>query len=158
MLREACKKKSLNSHDFVLINDTTGTLLCGVINRTGTNACYIEKISDVKSIKGQTNYESVIINAELGSFGEHHELDPYSTEFDSLVDKQSINSGQQTFEKMISGMNLGENVLIVIIRASDRGILFIRGTPKEMKEKSSFLTSIMSNVYFKAVFIQNFQA
>ncbi|KII73390.1 Hexokinase-2 [Thelohanellus kitauei] len=57
ILRETCKEKGLKIGDFILINDTTGTLLSGafefpgctigVINGTGTNACYLEKISEV---------------------------------------------------------------------------------------------------------------
>ncbi|KII62120.1 Hexokinase-2 [Thelohanellus kitauei] len=166
MLRNACNKKGLKIHDFVLINDTTGTLLCGafefekctigLINGTGTNACYLEKVSNVKKIKGQSDHDLVIINTEWGSFGENHELDPYLNRFDFLVDKYSINKGMQIFEKTISGMYLGEIVRYVIIEASDKGIIFRGGIPDDMEKKNSFPTTLMSDVYSEAVFTQKF--
>ncbi|KII60933.1 Hexokinase-2 [Thelohanellus kitauei] len=167
MLRDACFRKSLKIRDFVLINDTTGTLLSGafespdcvigVIVGTGTNACYLEKIMEVKKYKGPSTHEFVVINTEWGSFGENGELNSYSTDFDSLVDQESINPGCQKFEKMISGMYVGNIVRHVIINASDNGLIFNGKMPDDMKKQNSFPSFLTSDVYTKEVFIQKFK-
>ncbi|KII62862.1 Hexokinase [Thelohanellus kitauei] len=166
MLRDSCHKKGLKIHDFVLINDTTGTLLSGafeyngctigVINGTGTNACYLEKITEISKWQGPSTCDSVVINTEWGSFGENGELNRYSTEVDALVDKESINPGRQIFEKMISGMYVGNIVRHVIIIASNNGIIFNGDLPPKMRNVDSFPTSLVSDVYKKHLFLNRF--
>lgn len=83
-----------------VINDTTGTNLAGslkhencrvgIILGTGTNAAYYN------------GHE--IINTEWGGFNKSLPL----TKPDVIVDENSPNPGKQLFEKMISGMYLGE--------------------------------------------------
>ena len=50
----------------------------------------------------------VVVNTEWGAFGDHGELDYIVTQWDKKVDAGSINPGKQIFEKMISGMYMGE--------------------------------------------------
>ena len=68
----------------------------------------------------------MVVNTEWGAFGDNGELDyvktkwdeeveiyllkPNCFKFDFKVDAMSLNPGQQTFEKMISGMYMGELV------------------------------------------------
>ena len=66
----------------------------------------------------------MVVNTEWGAFGDNGELDYVKTkwdeevnflfealfEFDPKVDASSLNPGKQTFEKMISGMYMGELV------------------------------------------------
>ena len=44
----------------------------------------------------------------LSAFGDNKELDFIRTKWDEAVDSGSLNPGKQTFEKMISGMYMGE--------------------------------------------------
>ncbi len=57
----------------------------------------------------------VIINTEWGAFGDQGELDFIRTKWDEAVDEGSLNPGKQTFEKMISGMYMGELTRQVLI-------------------------------------------
>ena len=50
----------------------------------------------------------VVVNTEWGAFGDQGELDYIVTQWDRKVDEGSINPGKQIFEKMISGMYMGE--------------------------------------------------
>ncbi len=92
-----------------LVNDTVGTLVAhayknpntkmSVILGTGTNAAYWDILDG----------EQMIVNIEWGGFGDHsnRKILPL-TVYDDKIDEQSENIGMQTFEKMISGMYLGE--------------------------------------------------
>ena len=63
---------------------------------TGTNACYLEKLSDVGTWTGDDREpRKVIINMEWGAFGDDGALDKYRTEFDKEMDKLSINATKQ---------------------------------------------------------------
>lgn len=65
---------------------------------TGTNAAYVEQLSSAKKITNlPTNVSSVVINTEWGAFGEHGCIDEYLTEFDRMVDTDSLNPGHQTY-------------------------------------------------------------
>ena len=52
----------------------------------------------------------MIVNTEWGAFGDNGELDYIVTKWDRNVDAASLNPGKQIFEKMISGMYMGEVV------------------------------------------------
>lgn len=92
-----------------LVNDTVGTLAAhayknpdtkmAVILGTGTNAAYNEPT------------KGMVINIEWGGFGDNigagENFLPV-TKYDEELDRMSENSGRQTFEKMVSGMYLGE--------------------------------------------------
>lgn len=60
------------------------------------------------------------MNTEWGAFSKELPL----TEFDREMDAQSINPGEQIFEKTISGMYLGEIVRKVLLRMSEEERLF----------------------------------
>ena len=57
----------------------------------------------------------MVVNTEWGAFGNQSELDFILTKWDREVDQLSINPGKQIFEKMISGMYMGEVVRQVLI-------------------------------------------
>ena len=52
----------------------------------------------------------MIVNTEWGGFGNQGELDFILTKWDRRVDATSVNPGKQIFEKVISGMYMGEVV------------------------------------------------
>ena len=59
----------------------------------------------------------------FSAFGDNKELDFIHTKWDEAVDSGSLNPGKQTFEKMISGMYMGEltrQVLVDMCREGKR--------------------------------------
>lgn len=103
-----------------LLNDTVGTLACGrysspdvtmgIILGTGTNCCYIEKMDNIKKLKDPSkgsSQDSMVINMEWGSY--ISDLLPMTAD-DYASDATGANPGKCFFEKLISGMFMGESV------------------------------------------------
>ncbi|HUX57022.1 MAG TPA: hypothetical protein VMV77_08615 [Bacteroidales bacterium] len=100
----------------VLLNDTVATLLAGksasfgkeydsfigYILGTGTNTCYIESNRNIVKKDGLDPAKSQIINIESGNFGKAPR-----TDLDIAFDQTTVNPGDYTFEKMISGGYIG---------------------------------------------------
>ena len=113
-----------------LVNDTVGTLmaraytspgetssLLGAIFGTGTNGAYVEKVENItKSIEGDYDKASgeMVINTEWGSFDNTLKVLKLTT-YDKELDAGSVNPGIQMFEKLISGMFLGEILRVVTV-------------------------------------------
>ena len=131
LLNEALSRKNLlNTQIVALCNDTVSTLVAkgyenrncdvGLILGTGTNACYLEKVSNIKKYKGRkTSSGSMIVNMEWGGFDKLA-----ITSFDKELDKTSINPGHQRLEKMVSGMYLGRLTGFVIKDLISKGVIF----------------------------------
>ena len=127
-----------------ILNDTTGCLMScawkdskcriGLIIGTGTNACYLEDIDNVELWDGDSgDPRHVIINTEWGGFGDNGELDFIRTKWDLSVDEGSLNPGAQIFEKMISGMYMGELVRQVSGMNNIQGVFLHWASPKKLK-------------------------
>lgn len=72
-----------------------------------------------------------------------------STPFDNALDRLSINPRFQAFEKMISGMYLGEitrNILLSLVDAAPKPLLFGGKTTAALNAQWGFDTSVMSGV------------
>ncbi|MFH4981250.1 hypothetical protein AB6A40_007959 [Gnathostoma spinigerum] len=126
------------------------TCYMGVIVGTGTNACYMEKLENIEKIRDEhldeDNFpDEMIINTEWGNFGEDGSLDFIRTRFDRAVDEGSINPGKQLFEKMISGMYMGEIVRVVLVELADEGVLF-DGDFESLRQTHSFPTKFVSEI------------
>ncbi|CAJ0575391.1 unnamed protein product, partial [Mesorhabditis spiculigera] len=158
LLRSACQRRGDIDIDVVaILNDTTGTLMAcaflenscqvGIIVGTGTNACYMEKLSRCCKLEGEMelNDDEMCVNTEWGAFGDHGEMQTIRTEFDDEVDQGSINPGRQLFEKMISGMYLGEVVRVVLARLAREGLLF-GGDTAAISKKGAFPTKYISEI------------
>ncbi|KAL0083978.1 hexokinase-domain-containing protein [Phycomyces blakesleeanus] len=163
LLQDALLRKHLPVKVSALVNDTVGTLLSNAYNKpntlaglilgTGANGAYIEKISNIKKWKdGPTKSPEMIINMEFGAFDNERQALPL-TRFDNKLDRESINPHSQIFEKMISGMYLGEIVRNVLVDMIDRELLFSpKGTfnpnvwSKEISTMWAFETSFMSKI------------
>lgn len=115
----ALAKRNLPVKLSALINDTTGTLIAsaytdsttkiGCIFGTGCNAAYMEDCGSVPKI-AHYNLPAdmpIAINCEYGAFDNEHVVLP-RTPYDIIIDRDSPRPGQQSFEKMISGLYLGE--------------------------------------------------
>ncbi|KAH8311126.1 hypothetical protein KR044_004502 [Drosophila immigrans] len=159
LLQEAINRRGdLKVRIVAILNDTTGTLMScafghrncriGLIVGTGSNACYVEKTSNTEMLEGyqSSNKPNMIVNCELGAFGDNGVLDFIRTSYDNAVDKQSINPKRQTFEKCISGMYLGELVRHVVVELMGKGVLFKGLDSQAIHERWRFQTSYISDI------------
>eukprot|EP00252_Welwitschia_mirabilis_P023258 TRINITY_DN6545_c1_g2_i6.p1 TRINITY_DN6545_c1_g2~~TRINITY_DN6545_c1_g2_i6.p1 ORF type:complete len:176 (-),score=30.03 TRINITY_DN6545_c1_g2_i6:8-535(-) len=135
------KRKGLNMHVAALINDTVGTLAGGrysdkdvmaaVILGTGSNACYVERADAIPKLRGALpSSGEMVINMEWGDFWSAHL--PF-TDIDEAFDAVSLNPGEQIFEKLISGMYLGEIVRRLLLRIAEETGLFGGITPSNLE-------------------------
>ncbi|XP_053893321.1 hexokinase-3 isoform X2 [Malaclemys terrapin pileata] len=153
LLREALKRRNHCALDVVaIVNDTVGTMMScgyddlncevGLIVGTGTNACYMEELRNVGTLAGEEG--RMCINMEWGAFGDNGCLDAFFTPFDRQVDEVSLNPGRQRFEKLISGMYLGEIVRRILLELTAKGLLF-RGRPSpKLQTPDIFQTKFLS--------------
>ena len=88
--------------------------------------------------------DQVIINTEWGAFGDNRCLDFVRTSWDQMVDEISLNKGKQLFEKMISGMYMGELVRCVLIDLVKSELLFNGQTSKKLGTTFLFQTAYVS--------------
>lgn len=158
LLHDAIKRRGdINVECLAVINDTVGALMScahedrncaiGLILGTGTNACYIEKIENVGLWDGDNEEpQQVMINTEWGALGNDGCLDFIMTDYDRQVDKHSINAGQQIYEKMISGMYMGEIVRLVIEKLRKARLLFGGKGSEELSERGRFYTKYVSEI------------
>ncbi|VUZ47087.1 unnamed protein product [Hymenolepis diminuta] len=165
LLQSSIDKTGAKVKCVAVVNDTVGTLAAcsledkrcavGLIVGTGSNAAYLEDIDKVelitaRKLSGELNEDevahakSVVINMEWGAFGDYGELDYYRTEYDEALDKESILPGKQKFEKMCSGMYLGEIVRLILIDLIEKGLLFQGQIPERLRNKDSFHTKYIT--------------
>ncbi|KAL2894838.1 Hexokinase-2 chloroplastic [Bienertia sinuspersici] len=146
-LNEAMQRQGLDMQVSALVNDAVGTLagakywdndvMVAVILGTGTNACYVERMDAIPKLPIQnTQSETTIINTEWGAFSTGLPL----TEFDEKMDAESMNPGEQIFEKTISGMYLGEIVRRVLLEMAVAGSLFGGSIPDKLQTPFSLGT------------------
>ncbi|XP_015344007.1 hexokinase-3 [Marmota marmota marmota] len=155
LLREAIKRRQAVELNVVaIVNDTVGTMMScgyedprceiGLIVGTGTNACYMEELPNVVDTAGESG--QMCINMEWGAFGDDGSLGMLSTCFDESVDQASINPGKQRFEKMISGMYLGEIVRHILLHLTSLGVLFRGQQTQCLQTRDIFKTKFLSEI------------
>ncbi|MCO5608380.1 hypothetical protein L7F22_062589 [Adiantum nelumboides] len=136
-----------------LVNDTVGALLAhgyqsrgpallGAIFGTGTNGAYVEQRSKIGKLEVEDPLvpkpEFMIINAEWGGFDDERNILPV-TVYDNVVDREAIRPRHHAFEKMISGMYLGEVCRIVLLHLID-SLLIFQGHSSTPFTRSTHLT------------------
>ncbi|KAK3205210.1 hypothetical protein Dsin_019256 [Dipteronia sinensis] len=137
-LQNALIRKGLDMRVAALVNDTVGTLALGhyhdvdtvaaVIIGTGTNACYLERTDAIIKCQGLlTSSGGMVVNMEWGNFWSSHLP---RTSYDIDLDANSPNPNDQGFEKMISGMYLGDIVRRVVLRMSQESDIFGPASPR----------------------------
>jgi len=151
LLNKALKRNKINNIKITaLVNDTVGTLAAkaysekqcdvGIILGTGTNACYPEKITNIKKWhKKANNSNHMIINIEWGNFDKLAR-----TDFDEDLDNNSLNPGRQRLEKMVSGMYLGELARLIFLYLIENKILLKDTANSSFKKPGVFETEHMS--------------
>ncbi|XP_018617907.1 hexokinase-2 [Scleropages formosus] len=155
LLKDAIHRQEEFDLDVVaLVNDAVGTMMTcgyedlecevGLIVGTGTNACYMEEMHNVELVEGEEG--RMCINMEWGAFGDSGELDDFCTEFDRAVDNSSANPGKQRYEKMISGMYLGEIVRNILLDFTSKGLLFRGKLSERLKTRGIFETRFLSQI------------
>jgi hexokinase len=140
-----------------LINDTAGTLVAshyrdphvkiGSILSTGCNAAYMEDCRLIPKLRGSGLPEdaTVIINTEYGAFDSERKVLPL-TPFDRQLDDESAHPGRQIYEKMISGLYIGETLRLVMLRMHEEGMLFKGQDVSRLRTANSLETSFLSAV------------
>lgn len=150
LLNKEFQARGLAIEVAALVNDTVGTLaaakfadtdaVIGVILGTGTNACYIEGAcagTKVASSSGQ-----MVINIEWGNFAA---ASLPVLEADRKIDRESVNPGEQIFEKLLSGMYLGRIAKEVLLEL-DAAERFLEPTSRDALAAADFSTSTLSAI------------
>ena len=88
----------------------------------------------------------MIINTEWGAFGNHGELDFIATKWDKRVDAGSVNPGKQIFEKMISGMYMGEVARQVLVDLVKENLIFVGKDTSNLMQHGRFYTKYVSEI------------
>jgi hexokinase len=124
--QKALEERNLPIKLVALVNDTTGTMIAsaytdtdmkvGCIFGTGCNAAYMEECGAIPKLEHLKLDPKLpmAINCEWGAFDNEHQVLP-RTPYDILIDKESPRPGQQSFEKMIAGLYLGEIFRLVLL-------------------------------------------
>ncbi|KAK4395193.1 Hexokinase-1 [Sesamum angolense] len=154
-LTKALKRKGVEMRVAALVNDTIGTLAGGrysnkdvciaVILGTGTNAAYVERAQAIPKWHGPLPQNGeMVINMEWGNFRSSHLP---LTEYDQTLDVESLNPGDQIFEKLTSGMYLGEILRRVLLKMAQEASLFGDTVPPKLKSPSILRTPDMSAMH-----------
>ncbi|CAM0954394.1 unnamed protein product [Alopecurus aequalis] len=154
-LIRALDRQGLDMKVVALVNDTIGTLAGGryddndvvaaVILGTGTNAAYMERANAIPKWHGLLPKSGeMAINMEWADFRSSHLP---LTEFDQALDAESLNPGQQIYEKLISGMYLGEIVRRVLLKMTQEASLFGDDIPPNLMIPFILTTPHMSMMH-----------
>lgn len=154
-LTKAMERQGLDMKVTALVNDTVGTLvggryedsdvMVGVILGTGSNAAYVERASMISKWHGELpDSGEMVINMEWGNF--KSPLLPI-TEFDEAMDFESLNPGEQIFEKLVSGMYLGEVVRRVLLKVAQEYPIFGDFIPPKLETPYILRTPQMSTMH-----------
>lgn len=152
-LQQAISQKGLNMRVVALVNDAVGTLagaryydddvMAAVILGTGTNACYVERADAITKCQ-LARSGSMVINMEWGNFWSGHLP---RTRYDDYLDADSLNAGDQGFEKLVSGMYLGDIVRRVILRMAEESDIFGDVTPSSLFDPFILRTPFVSAMH-----------
>ncbi|CAL0332500.1 unnamed protein product [Lupinus luteus] len=154
-LTKSMEKIGLDMRVVALVNDTVGTLakarfsdqdvIAGVILGTGTNAAYVERAQAIPKWQGHLPKSGdMVINMEWGNF--HPSYLPL-TEYDHALDRESLNRGEQIFEKIISGMYLGDIVRRVLLKLAEEADFFGDIVPPKLRTPFILRTPDMSAMH-----------
>jgi hexokinase len=158
MFRDSLEKFKVPIKLTSIINDTTGTLIASnYVNKdtriacifgTGCNAAYMEHIKGVPKIKhlNLPPDEDMAINCEYGAFDsfKHEHMKEIRTKYDEYIDLHSNKPHEQSYEKMIAGLYLGEIFRLVMCDMVDEGVLFLGQNTYKIEKENVFDTAFLS--------------
>ncbi|ORE15078.1 actin-like ATPase domain-containing protein [Rhizopus microsporus] len=154
LMHERMRRKGLPIKIVAIANDSVCTLLAhayqhpttriGIVHSLGTNCAYYEPVKNVTKLRDQsiTKDTDMIMNTEWCNFGSSKRTLP-CTWFDRKLSRESINPQFHVFEKMTTGIFLGELVRNIIIYLVDRDVLFGGESSEVLNTVHSFDTSYM---------------
>ncbi|XAR51425.1 hypothetical protein NMG60_11006048 [Bertholletia excelsa] len=139
-MNQALEKHGVDLRVFALVDSAIGDLAGGryynketvaaISLGMGTTVAYVETAQAVPSINTGREVVSLrVINMEWGRFFPSHLP---VTEFDASLDAASSNPNSQIFEKLISGMYLGEIVRRVLLKMAKETALFGESVPPKL--------------------------
>ncbi|KAJ2754107.1 hypothetical protein IWQ56_006542, partial [Coemansia nantahalensis] len=134
LLEDALLRLGLRVKVAAVVSDTVSTLLSaaysdpaaqiGVIFGTGTNAAYYEDVTSLAKWKGADPASGeMVVSMEWGAFDSHELATLPFTPHDIKLDRKSLNPREQAYEKMISGMYLGEIARNIVLWLADQRLL-----------------------------------
>ncbi|CAG05684.1 unnamed protein product, partial [Tetraodon nigroviridis] len=139
----------------------------GLIAGTGTNVCYMEEVKNIEKTKNISKNQKreeedkgdkneagssddeitrMCVNTEWGGLGDDGSLEDIVTPYDGEVNQMSVNPGRQRFEKLTSGMYLGEIVRHVLLDLTSGGLLFRGRVTEALKTPGIFETKYLSQI------------
>lgn len=157
LLQTGFRRRHININVEAVVNGAVGCLLAHSYRSldtlmactisTGTNAAYWEKVGAIPKSKLEArDDEDMIINTEWGSFGDKNLMLLPRTFYDNRVNRQSVNPGIHVFEKMVSGLYLGEIARIIMVDFLDRRLLFDGQYTTELNTPYMFEASYISAI------------
>lgn len=160
MLEEAIQRRgglSVPVNIITRLSDTTATLMAGnyedkkciigMIIGTGSNACFVEHISNYKKLDtDDIDATQVLVNTEWGAFSDGGCLDFMKTDLDKELDQHSNHVGSFTFEKLFSGLYLGELVRLVLAKLTTEGLLFKGTGSPQLFQRFNFDTKYVTAI------------
>ncbi|WVQ83485.1 hypothetical protein IAT38_005626 [Cryptococcus sp. DSM 104549] len=156
MFKQSLQKYNVPAELTALINDTTGTLVASnyvdphtkiaVIFGTGCNAAYMENAGSIPKMDhvGLPKEQGMAINCEWGAFDSFDHQHLPRTKYDIIIDESSNKPGEQSFEKMIAGLYLGEIFRLVLCELIDAGDLFLGQNTYKLEKAYAFDTAFLS--------------
>lgn len=157
LLQEAIDRQNLNVKVVALMNDTVGTQIAtahdhnncdiAVVIATGTNASYMEKFEKIRSLEDVSYpFDQMIIDTEWGGLGDRGEIDFVRTEYDKIIDENSVHPGVQSFDKMVGGMCMGELVRLVLVKLIENKFIFVDCQHGLLFKINAFPTKYISEI------------
>ncbi|KAF9624687.1 hypothetical protein IFM89_012980 [Coptis chinensis] len=154
-LTQSMKRRGVDMRVAALVNDTIRTLagerylnndvVAAVTLGTGTNAAYVERASAISKWRGVLPKSGeMVINMEWGNFRSVHLP---LTEYDHALDVESLNVGEQSFGKIISGKYMGDIVRKVLLKMAEEADFFGDTVPSKLRVPFTFRTHEMSALH-----------
>ncbi|KAK6258723.1 Hexokinase [Theobroma cacao] len=140
-INQALEKHGVNMRVHALVDDTVGALagaryynkesVAAICLGMGTNAAYVDTAQSGPRWRGSLlpNSGEIVISIEWGNF---NSCQLPITQFDASLDAESSNPGSRIFEKLISGMYLGEIVRRVLAKMAKETALFGETVPPKL--------------------------
>ncbi|KAK7106800.1 hypothetical protein V1264_018014 [Littorina saxatilis] len=125
----------------IVVNDAVGALVAAayddpscklsLVVGNGFYSCYINE-------QRGNGTQMEFVKAEMGALSLGDGLARFTTEYDKELDMCSMDPGEQILEKMVSIMYLGEILRLVLVKMSEKGLLFIGNfESSKLKERGS---------------------